>query len=171
MEEHRNIKISGRVHKYGDNINTDVIIPARYCNTIDEKELAAHCMEDLDGEFRNKVNAGDILVAGENFGCGSSREVAPIAIKAAGISCIIACSFARIFYRNAINTGLYVIESPKLVSDSADGQTIDLEIKENDVLNHKTKKEYTIPQGDTLIRDIITRGGLVEFVKDKLNLK
>ena len=117
----------GRVHKFGDNVDTDVIIPARYLNTASHKELAAHCMEDIDAEFVNKVNEGDIMVAEKNFGCGSSREHAPIAIKASGISCVIASTFARIFYRNSINIGLPILECDEAAKEIKDGDTVSVD--------------------------------------------
>ena len=118
------MKVQGKVHKYGSNVDTDVIIPARYLNTADPKELAAHCMEDIDTEFVNNVKAGDIIVADRNFGCGSSREHAPIAIKASGISCVIAATFARIFYRNAINIGLAILECEEASKDIKKGEYV-----------------------------------------------
>ena len=121
------MKAQGIVHKYGDNVDTDVIIPARYLNTADHKELAAHCMEDIDADFVKKVKAGDIIVGGDNFGCGSSREHAPIAIKASGIDCVIARTFARIFYRNSINIGLPILECPEASEKISDGDKVSVD--------------------------------------------
>ena len=133
----------GRVHKYGDNVDTDVIIPARYLNTTDHKELAAHCMEDIDTEFVNKVNKGDIIVAQANFGCGSSREHAPIAIKASGISCVIAKTFARIFYRNSINIGLPIIECPEAAEKISDGDEVKIDFEKRSYYKYnKRTKTY-----------------------------
>lgn len=159
------MKISGLAHKYGDNVNTDVIIPARYCNTIDPLQLAAHCLEDLDPEFVNKVKPGDILVGGSNFGCGSSREVAPLAIKHSGISCVVALSFARIFYRNAVNIGLPVIECPGLVENSSPGHEVEINLEQGIIVNRTTGKAYPFPKADGVIGDIISSGGLVNYVK------
>jgi 3-isopropylmalate/(R)-2-methylmalate dehydratase small subunit len=163
-----NMKLTGKVHKYGDNINTDVIIPTRYCTTIDPAELAAHCLEDLDPDFVKKVNPGDILVAGDNFGCGSSREVAPIAIKAAGISCVAARSFARIFYRNAINIGLPIIESLELAEDSSTGDLLEINFDGNTIYNRTIGKRYTFQESSSALREIIAKGGLVNYIKEKI---
>ena len=134
------MKANGKVIKYGDNIDTDVIIPARYLNTTDHKELASHCMEDIDKEFVNKVKDGDIMVGGANFGCGSSREHAPIAIKASGISCVIAKDFARIFYRNAINIGLPILECAEASEDIDEGNEVEVDF-DTGVITNKTKIE------------------------------
>ena len=136
-------KIKGKAWKFGDNIDTDVIIPARYLNTTDPEELAKHCMEDADPEFSKKISKGDIIVGGKNFGCGSSREHAPIAIKACGISCVIAESFARIFYRNAFNTGLLILECPEAVQDIETGDELEVYPEEGKIVN-LTKKRLTI---------------------------
>ncbi|WP_124097990.1 3-isopropylmalate dehydratase small subunit [Ruminococcus sp. Marseille-P6503] len=159
------MKAHGRVHKYGDNVDTDVIIPARYLNTTDHKELAAHCMEDIDTEFVNKVNEGDIMVAEANFGCGSSREHAPIAIKASGISCVIAKTFARIFYRNAINIGLPIIECPEAAEKINDGDEVEIDF-ESGVITNRTKNETYQGQAfpDFLI-NIINSNGLLNSLK------
>ena len=157
------MKFTGKVIKYGDNVDTDVIIPARYLNTSDHKELASHCMEDIDKDFTKKVENGDIMVAGFNFGCGSSREHAPIAIKASGISLVIAKTFARIFYRNAINIGLLAIECD---TDGIEaGDELDLDIKEG-VLKNLTKGTITMiePLPDVMIR-LLEDGGLIEHIK------
>ena len=155
--------ITGKVIKYGDNVDTDVIIPARYLNTSNESELAAHCMEDLDKTFVARVQAGDIMVAGANFGCGSSREHAPIAIKASGIACVIAKSFARIFYRNAINTGLAIIEFD---GDIDEGDLLEVDF-DNGILKNLTKNT----QGNFLafpsfLQNIINKGGLLKALQE-----
>jgi 3-isopropylmalate dehydratase, small subunit len=134
--------IQGKVIKYGHNVDTDVIIPARYLNTSDPKELAQHCMEDLDKDFVKKVQPGDIMVAGKNFGCGSSREHAPIALKASGISCVIAETFARIFYRNAINIGLPIMECPEAAQDIEDGDTVSVDVYTGVITNITKNKTY-----------------------------
>ncbi len=161
----------GRAFKFGDDINTDEIIPARYLNTSDPKELAKHVMEDADPEFPKKVKPGDIIVAGKNFGCGSSREHAPIAIKAAGVSAVIAKSFARIFYRNAINIGLPIFESPEAVEGIEEGDIVEIN-PETGVIKNVTKgtefKATPIPED---IRQIMEAGGLMEYAKKKLGLK
>ena len=136
------MKFTGKVIKYGDNVDTDVIIPARYLNTSDHAELASHCMEDLDKDFTKKVNVGDIMVAGDNFGCGSSREHAPIAIKASGISLVIANTFARIFYRNSINIGLAILECPEAVAGISDGDTVEADLDNGIIYNRTTGKEF-----------------------------
>ena len=134
----------GRVHKFGDNVDTDVIIPARYLNTASHKELAAHCMEDIDAEFVNKVNEGDIMVAEKNFGCGSSREHAPIAIKASGISCVIASTFARIFYRNSINIGLPILECDEAAKEIKDGDTVSRALPRVHSEHHSKGRTYQL---------------------------
>ncbi|WP_457677785.1 3-isopropylmalate dehydratase small subunit [Thermovibrio sp.] len=163
--------LKGRAFKFGDDINTDEIIPARYLNTSDPKELAKHVMEDADPEFPKKVQKGDIIVAGKNFGCGSSREHAPIAIKAAGVSAVIAKSFARIFYRNAINIGLPIFESPEAVEGIEEGDIVEIN-PETGVIKNLTKgtefKATPIPPD---IRKIMEAGGLMEYAKQKLGLK
>lgn len=153
--------ITGKVHKYGDNVDTDVIIPARYLNVTDEKELASHCMEDIDTEFVKKVMAGDIMVAGSNFGCGSSREHAPIAIKESGIKLIIAESFARIFYRNAINIGLAILESKEAASEISDGDSLSVDLSKGIIQNVTTGKEYKATPFPEFINKIIEKGGLI----------
>ena len=136
------MKFTGKVIKYGDNVDTDVIIPARYLNTSDHKELASHCMEDLDKDFTKRVEIGDIMVAGDNFGCGSSREHAPIAIKASGISLVIANTFARIFYRNSINIGLAILECPEAVANISDGDKVEADLDNGIIYNLTTGKEF-----------------------------
>ena len=157
--------INGKSWKYGDNVNTDEIIPARYLNTTDEKELAAHCIEDIDKDFVKKTREGDIIVAGDNFGCGSSREHAPIAIKALGISCVIAKSFARIFFRNAINIGLPIFESEEAGTEISDGDNVKVDINSNIITNLTTNKEYSFTPFADEMRDIIKAGGLMEYIK------
>lgn len=160
------MKVQGNVLKYGDNVDTDVIIPARYLNTTDKKELASHCMEDIDKDFVNKVKSGDIMVAGENFGCGSSREHAPIAIKESGISLVIAKSFARIFYRNAINIGLPIIECPQAAEDIKNGDIVEADFDSGIIKNITAGKEYHSAPFPAFIQSIITAGGLVNAVKN-----
>lgn len=160
--------MKGKVHKYGDNIDTDVIIPARHCNTLDFNELAKHCMEDLDTEFVKKIEPGDILAAGENFGCGSSREMAPLAIKYSGISCVIAKSYARIFYRNAINIGLPIVECRAFIDDLSDRDEVEVKIREGLIDNITLGKKYNFHPGDRVVEEIIENGGLVNYVKKRL---
>lgn len=155
----------GKVIKYGDNVDTDVIIPARYLNTIDKKELASHCMEDLDATFTSRVTNGDIMVAGFNFGCGSSREHAPIAIKESGISLVIAKSFARIFYRNSINIGLPIIECPEAVDAISEGDKLKADMDAGVIYNLTTGDEYKADPFPPFIQEIISTGGLIESIK------
>jgi len=162
------VKFTGTVHKYGRDIDTDVIIPARYLNTSDPAELAKHCMEDLDSGFVGKVEAGDILVADENFGCGSSREHAPISIKAAGVSVIIAKSFARIFYRNAINTGLPIMEAPEAVDGISDGDKVTVDADNGEIVNETTGVSYQAQPFPPFVKDIIEKGGLIAAVREKV---
>lgn len=162
------MKFTGTAHKYGRDIDTDVIIPARYLNTSDPFELAKHCMEDLDAGFVGKVEAGDILVADENFGCGSSREHAPISIKAAGVDVVIAKSFARIFYRNAINTGLPIMEAPEAVDGISDGDRVTVDADAGTITNETTGLTYSAQPFPPFVKDIIEKGGLIESVKEKL---
>ncbi len=163
--------IKGRVWKFGDDINTDEIIPARYLITTDPKELAKHVMEDADPEFPKKVQPGDIIVAGKNFGCGSSREHAPLAIKGAGIAAIIAESFARIFYRNAINLGMIVIESPEIAKETDEGDILEIDIEKGIVKNLTKGKEYKIKPLPEDLKKIQEAGGLMEYAKAKLEGK
>lgn len=156
---------TGKVIKYGDNVDTDVIIPARYLNTSDHAELASHCMEDLDKDFTKRVNQGDIMVAGDNFGCGSSREHAPIAIKASGISLVIANTFARIFYRNSINIGLAILECPEAVANINDGDTVEADLDNGIIYNRTTGKEFKTQPFPEFIQKIIENGGLIETIK------
>lgn len=160
------MKMTGSVIKYGDNVDTDVIIPARYLNTSDHKELASHCMEDLDTTFASRVKEGDIMVAGWNFGCGSSREHAPIAIKASGISLVIAKSFARIFYRNAINIGLAIVESEAAADAIAEGNVITADLDNGVLHNETTDEDYAVEPFPAFIQTIIENGGLVESIKN-----
>lgn len=155
----------GIAHKYGDNIDTDVIIPARYLNTIDHKELASHCMEDIDKEFIHKVKPGDIMIGGSNFGCGSSREHAPIAIKASGISCVIASTFARIFYRNAINIGLAILECDEAAKDINSGDEVEVDFDSGVITNITTGKTYKAQPFPPFIQDIISKGGLLSSIR------
>lgn len=157
--------LEGKVWKYGDNVDTDVIIPARYLNTADPQELAIHCMEDIDAGFAGKVEAGDIMVAERNFGCGSSREHAPVAIKASGITCVIAHSFARIFYRNAINIGLPLLEIGDNVKKIRHGDVLKLDLAAGTVENLTTKEVFTAEPLPGFIQDIAKAGGLINYVK------
>lgn len=154
----------GRVHKYGDNVDTDVIIPARHLNTQDHKELAKHCMEDIDVEFVNKVKPGDIIVAGSNFGCGSSREHAPAAIKASGISCVIAGTFARIFYRNAINIGLPILECPEASIKIENGDEAEIDFNTGEITNLSKKETYRAMAFPDFIKEIMADGGLMNNI-------
>ena len=151
----------GFVHQYGDNVDTDVIIPARYLNTASHEELAAHCMEDIDSGFVSRVRPGDILVARRNFGCGSSREHAPIAIKASGVSCVIAASFARIFYRNAINIGLPILECPEAAQEIAAGDEVRVDFDTGEIRDITTGKSYQAEAFPPFIQNIIKCGGLM----------
>ncbi|MBQ7907842.1 MAG: 3-isopropylmalate dehydratase small subunit [Clostridia bacterium] len=159
------MNFTGKAIKYGDNVDTDVIIPARYLNTSDHKELASHCMEDLDKDFTKRVEAGDIMVAGDNFGCGSSREHAPIAIKASGISLVIANTFARIFYRNAINIGLAILECPEAVANISDGDKVEADLDNGIIYNRTTGKSFKTQPFPEFIQRIIQNGGLIESIK------
>ncbi len=158
------MKYNGNAIKYGDNVDTDVIIPARYLNTSDHAELASHCMEDIDKTFVNRVKAGDIMAAGQNFGCGSSREHAPIAIKASGISLVIAKSFARIFYRNAINIGLAIVECPEAAEGISEGDIVEADLDNGIIRNITTGKEYTTAPFPEFIQKIIANGGLMDSI-------
>ena len=162
------MQFTGNAHKYGRDVDNDVIIPARYLNTSDPAELAKHCMEDLDAGFVGKVASGDILVADENFGCGSSREHAPISIKAAGISVVIARSFARIFYRNSINTGLPIMEAPDAVDGISDGDKVTVDADSGVIVNETTGATYQAQPFPPFVKDIIEKGGLIESVKEKM---
>lgn len=155
----------GKVIKYGDNIDTDVIIPARYLNTSDPYELSLHCMEDIDKDFIKKVNNGDIIAGGKNFGCGSSREHAPIAIKASGISIVIAETFARIFFRNSINIGLPIIECAEAAKDINEGDELEIDITKGEIINKTQKKSYQASPFPPFMQDIINAGGLINKIE------
>lgn len=159
------MKAKGTAIKYGDNVDTDVIIPARYLNTIDPQELAAHCMEDLDKTFVSRVKKGDIMIGGKNFGCGSSREHAPIAIKESGIACVIAKSFARIFNRNAINIGLPILECPEAADEIKDADRVDVDFDGGVIVDETTGKTYEVAPMPPFMKDILTSGGLIAAVK------
>lgn len=159
----------GKIHKYGDNVDTDVIIPARYLNSADEKELALHCMEDIDKDFVNKVENGDIIVGGNNFGCGSSREHAPLAIKASGISCVIAKDFARIFYRNAINIGLAILECEDAVNGVKNGDRLSVDFDNGIIKNLTTGESFRAEPFPEFIKNIISSGGLLKSIKQRGN--
>ena len=156
---------NGSVFKYPDNVDTDVIIPARYLNTPNAKELAAHCMEDIDKDFVNKVHEGDLMVGGWNFGCGSSREHAPIAIKESGVACVIAKSFARIFYRNAINIGFPILECPKAAAEIANGDQVSVDFATGTITDETTGKTYHATAFPPFIQKIIAHGGLLSYLK------
>jgi 3-isopropylmalate/(R)-2-methylmalate dehydratase small subunit len=159
------MKLNGKVFKYGNNVDTDVIIPARYLNTSNDQELASHCMEDIDADFVNQVKPGDIMVAGKNFGCGSSREHAPIAIKVSGISCIIAESFARIFFRNAINIGLPILECEEAAKGISAGDEVEVDLSTGTVANKTTGKTYQAEPFPAFMQEIINAGGLINQLK------
>lgn len=159
------MNVKGTVIKYGDNIDTDVIIPARYLNTSLPEELAKHCMEDIDTEFVNKVKPGDVMVGGANFGCGSSREHAPIAIKASGISCVIAESFARIFFRNSLNIGLPILECPDAAKDIQDGDSVSVNFDTGVITNETTGKTYSATAFPQFMQELINAGGLVKYIE------
>ncbi|SHG52319.1 3-isopropylmalate/(R)-2-methylmalate dehydratase small subunit [Thermosyntropha lipolytica DSM 11003] len=162
------MKFTGKVYKFGADIDTDAIIPARYLNTFDPAELAKHCMEDADPEFPKKVKKGDIIVADKNFGCGSSREHAPIAIKAAGVSCVIAKSFARIFYRNSINIGLPILECPEAVDAINEGDEIEVDFATGKIKNLRTGEEFKASPFPPFMQEIMDKGGLINYVKAKI---
>ncbi len=161
------MKAHGTVHKYGDNVDTDVIIPARYLNSSDPKELAKNCMEDIDPDFVNRVKEGDIMVANKNFGCGSSREHAPIAIKASGISCVIAETFARIFYRNAINIGLPIIECVEAAREIEAGDDVEIDFDTGMIYDRTKGTEYKGQAFPPFMQNIITSGGLINSINAK----
>lgn len=159
----------GKAHKFGDNIDTDAIIPARYLNTSDPIELAKHVMEDADEHFVSKMKTNDIIVGGENFGCGSSREHAPIAIKAAGLSAVIAKSYARIFYRNAINIGLPILESKEAVDNIRSGDEVEIDLSKGEIRNVTTKKNFKATPFPPFMQGIIDAGGLIEYTRKKIH--
>lgn len=161
------MKAKGHVFKYGDNIDTDVIIPARYLNSTSGEELAKHCMEDIDKSFISKVNKGDIMVAGKNFGCGSSREHAPLAIKCAGVSCVIAKTYARIFYRNAINIGLPIIESDEAADSIKAGDEVEVDFDSGTIKDITTGESFKGQPFPEFMQNIISAGGLVAYVNSK----
>jgi len=160
--------IHGKAHKYGDHIDTDVIIPARYLNMTDPDELAEHCMEAIDAAFVSTVKSGDVMVAGENFGCGSSREHAPIAIKAAGVGAVIAVSFARIFYRNALNIGLPLVESPEASAAIDDRDEVEIDLEAGVVRNITKEEEYQLAPLTGIAAELLAAGGLREIVKQRI---
>ncbi|MBN2557348.1 MAG: 3-isopropylmalate dehydratase small subunit [Clostridia bacterium] len=158
----------GKAIKYGNNVDTDVIIPARYLNSSDPAELAAHCMEDIDAGFREKVEPGDIIVAARNFGCGSSREHAPIAIKASGISCVVAKTFARIFYRNSINTGLPILECEELYDETDEGDRLEIDFDSGEIRNITKGKVFGTQPFPGFMQEIIENDGLVGYIKNQM---
>lgn len=158
------MKLKGSVHKFADNVDTDVIIPARYLNTSEPKELAVHCMEDIDAEFSGRVKDGDIIVAGKNFGCGSSREHAPIAIKASGVSCVIAASFARIFYRNALNIGLPILECPEAAEAISAGDTVSIDLAAGAIRIENADRVFNAEPFPPFMQELINSGGLAEYM-------
>ncbi|MFC2001559.1 3-isopropylmalate dehydratase small subunit [Chloroflexota bacterium] len=160
--------LKGKVHKYGADVNTDVIIPARYLNISEPAELAQHCMEDIDADFLNRVQPGDIIMATTNFGCGSSREHAPLAIKATGISCVIARSFARIFFRNSINIGLPLLECEAAVDNSASGDILEVDLSRGEVRNLTNGKLFTAKPYPDFMAELISAGGLIEYTRKRL---
>ena len=160
--------MTGKAWVYGDNVDTDVIIPARYLNTSEPSELAKHCMEDIDKTFAEEVKEGDIIIAGENFGCGSSREHAPISIKASGVKAVIAKSFARIFFRNAINIGLVILKNEQLPDETQKGDDIEIDVENGKIKNLTSGKEYSTTAYTGSIKELIDCGGLVNYTKAKL---
>jgi 3-isopropylmalate/(R)-2-methylmalate dehydratase small subunit len=168
MKKEKPMILKGQVHKYGANVDTDVIIPARYLNVSDPLELAKHCMEDIDAQFLKKMKPGDIIVADTNFGCGSSREHAPLAIKTAGISCVIAKSFARIFFRNAINIGLPLLESTEAVDNTRNGDTLEADLSTGKITNITNGKTFSAKPYPEFMSELINAGGLVDYTKKRL---
>jgi 3-isopropylmalate/(R)-2-methylmalate dehydratase small subunit len=160
--------IKGRVWKYGDHVDTDAIVSARYLNVSIPGELAQHCMEDIDADFADGVNTGDVIVAGENFGCGSSREHAPLAIKGAGVSCVVASSFARIFYRNAINIGLPILECPQAVEEAEARDELTIDLRAGTITNHRTGRTYCTASFPPFVMEIIEAGGLVPHARRRM---
>lgn len=159
------MNVKGKAICYGDHVDTDVIIPARYLNTSDPEELARHCMEDLDADFHGKVHVGDLIVAGKNFGCGSSREHAPIAIQASGVSCVIARSFARIFYRNAINIGLPILECGEAVDGIREGNEVEVDFRAGTIVNLTTGKSFRAQPFPPFMQDLMAAGGLIRYAE------
>jgi len=169
--DQRDLVFRGKAHLFEDNVDTDCIIPARYLDTLDPDELASHCMEDLDQDFLKNLRAGDIIVAGENFGCGSSREHAPLAIKASGVSCVIASSFARIFFRNAINIGLPILEIKDASKKIGAGDTLEVDLERGEVRNETSSITLESEPFPPFMQEIINAGGLINSVKEKLGRK
>ncbi|MCI8341788.1 MAG: 3-isopropylmalate dehydratase small subunit [Firmicutes bacterium] len=163
------MEAKGRVFKFGDNVDTDVIIPARYLNVSSGEELAKYCMIDIDKDFVNKIKKGDIIVANKNFGCGSSREHAPLCIKCAGISCVIASTFARIFFRNSINIGLPILECDEAANDIKEGDEVSVDFSTGIIKNETTGKQYQAEPFPEFMQKIIAKGGLVEYTKARVN--
>jgi len=163
------LKLKGKIHKFGANVNTDVIIPARYLNVSEPGELAKHCMEDIDAEFTAKVEPGDIIVATANFGCGSSREHAPLAIKACGVSCVIAQSFARIFFRNAVNIGLPLMECDEAAEENEDGDLVEVDLSTGEINNVSRQKVFKANPYPAFMMEIINAGGLIEYTSGRLS--
>ncbi len=163
------MNIKGKAWKFGDDIDTDAIIPARYLISTDPQFLAAHCMEDADPAFPGKVQAGDIIVGGKNFGCGSSREHAPVAIKGAGVSCVVAHSFARIFYRNAFNMGLPILESPEAAADIATGDEVEIDLDMGLIINHTRRRSYAAQPVPPFMQELLQAGGLMNYVQVQLD--
>ena len=161
------MNVRGTAHKYGDNVDTDVIIPARYLNTPDAQELARHCMEDIDAEFAGKVQCGDILVAGRNFGCGSSREHAPLAIKASGVSCVVAATFARIFYRNALNIGLPILECPAAARAISAGDEVSVDLETGEIVDKTTGQTFAAEPFPPFMLELIAAGGLANYLGNR----
>jgi len=162
------MKIKGQAWKFGDDVDTDAIIPGRYLNTTDPKALAAHCMEDADPLFAGQVKVGDVIVAGKNFGCGSSREHAPIAIKGAGVGCVIAQSFARIFYRNSFNMGLPILESPDAAASIQAGDQLEIDLDTGVIVNHSRHQEYRAHPVPPFMQELLKAGGLMAYVDSQL---
>ena len=161
------MKVSGKTYKYGDNVDTDVIIPARYLNTLDAKELAKHCMEDIDTSFASTVKPGEIMIAGKNFGCGSSREHAPLAIKTCGVACVIAATFARIFYRNALNIGLPILECPEAAKAIKAGDTVSVDFDTGVITDETTGKSFQGEPFPPFMQELIAAGGLAAFRRSR----
>ncbi len=161
------MNVRGTAHKYGDNVDTDVIIPARYLNTPDAQELARHCMEDIDPAFAGRVQCGDILVAGTNFGCGSSREHAPLAIKASGVSCVVAATFARIFYRNALNIGLPILECPAAARAISAGDEVSVDFETGEIVDKTTGQTFAAEPFPPFMLELIAAGGLANYLGNR----
>lgn len=161
------MKYTGKIYKFGADVDTDAIIPARYLNSFDPQELAQHCMEDADPTFPSRVRPGDIIVADKNFGCGSSREHAPIAIKGAGVACVVARSFARIFYRNSINIGLPILECEEAIDGMEEGDQIEVDLESGQIVNLRTGVSYQAQPFPPFMQEIMAKGGLINYVKDK----